>query len=59
MTVKELKEELNNYPDDYPVIIERMDGFGYPDDAEDITGLEHVDQFFQDCVMIKTNGYVE
>lgn len=59
MTVKELKEVLNNYPDDFDVIIERMDGFRDPDDAEDITELEQVKQYNCDCVMICTNGYVE
>lgn len=59
MTVKELKEVLNNYPDDFDVIIERMDGFRDPDDAEDITELEQVKQYNRDCVMICTNGYVE
>lgn len=59
MTVKELREVLNNYPDDFDVIIERMDGFRDPDDAEDITELEQVKQYNRDCVMIYTNGYVE
>ena len=62
MNISELIKILKKYQEEYgdiEVVIERMDSFCGPDDAEDITEVEVTQQFHRNVVLLHNMGIVE